>query len=385
MSSMVLKKQTSVAGPGTRYLRDANPSEWLNGAGGDGAGHTGPNGYGGFGNSYGGACFDLKTRTAWVPAQGGHSVTYNNGIFFNQFLPSGITGWQLFDISPLSASLPDSALVNNSYGDGNHFYADGRIPSSHFNGCAIGNGKIWVCSGNTNPNGNSTMLLYSIDLTTKVHRCWGGAHSPNGYPTSGWDMFYDDATKCIVLMDFDYDGQIRYGIFDTRLLAWRIRNQYTNTGVQTIDGQSLAYDTRRHRALVVGPSHRAPVTPATQIDWDGRQSVTSTIITPTPGYEAILNASGPALAYCHEWDRYICMALDWGSTGQFATLLEIHPETYAITPHTWAGDAIVPHTGTAGVVDTANRAHGCLWPLWGWNAVALCNCNVDDVYVGSLP
>ena len=136
---------------------------------------------------------------------------------------------------------------------------------------------------------------------------------------------YDPSTGKVLYFT---PGSEAYAFFNTATGTWGSRKSLSRNFAP--GDAVLAHDTTRKRVFVMGSNYNQ----MWQVNWSS-ESISEGTYTPS----SILAQSGVTPLYDAARDRFWILGGRTSSPG-YTTLFEMHPTTFAITPHTLSGDSI---------------------------------------------
>jgi len=238
---------------------------------------------------------------------GGHNDSANNGVYMYDF--SGTTrptGWTLPSISAVSA-------VRSGFDT----YTDGRPVATHTNAGMVSTGTaLYRFLGiHWNPNGGFTTACWKYTYATSTWTFLGNYKGPVNQGLCA----YDEAANKILITT---DDQFAYQFLNCQTGSMSaLKTHSSNVGY----GSTIAYDSRRRRAVEIGANRRLWT-----IDWTA-ETITGGSYTPT-GATAGASITAACAFYDELKDVIWIFAGRRGDPG-YSTIYEMNASTFAITAH----------------------------------------------------
>lgn len=282
---------------------------------------------------------------------GGHSDSSNNGLFSFDFAGSSRpTGWAVENAGQTGVS---SDLSVGGRG--------APISVHTYDGMTDMGSSLYRFGGSTYPTGGFGSQMVRYDKATST---W--TRLPNwasSAPQFAGSAIANPAVGKILAMD-RFVSYFTYAFYRVATNSWSTRG---NASAQWPGDFSSAFDPATNTGLVIGANNESGVYAfSLGINWSAET------ITQTPRSITGLG-SGCALIWDPTRGRYWC----FGSSNNNATLYEINPSTFAVTPHALSG-AIAPET-----------------PYWGtygrwvfmdaWRAIGSVSSRNGSAFVIRLP
>lgn len=308
-----------------------------------------------------------KGKKLFIPAQGGHKDTANNGAYtFDYDGNTAPNGWVTpLDISPLSAVFDRS--ING--GAGADQYTDGKWPSAHgYDGAVyVGatNCAYRFIGSSYSDNGAAWPTAWRYNLTTKVLTRLTDVPIP--ITGASYCTAYDEASGKIALI---MPNKPSFAILRLSDHTWQVP---TGTMVNGATEQTAAYDSLRQRIVLFGSSHIIYT-----MNWSTPSFVESTY-TPT-GATGTLNNTGVSAVYDAQRDVFWY----WGGAliSNISAIYEMNASTFAVTQHTFLSGATIPvDVGGSGFQGTFGR----FIFMDEWRAIGMVHSTSTAAYVLKLP
>jgi hypothetical protein len=287
--------------------------------------------------------------TKLVVHGGGHGDSANNGVYIYDFAgTTKPTGWTLPSISPVSAVRAGSAS-----------YADGKPVSVHtYSGLVDTSTALYRFLGASYPTGGTTLACWKYTFATAV---WTNLGNYSGNPNTPACIYDEVSNKILIIAR----NQFQYQVLNCNSGAF---SAVKETQQHIPENSILAYDSRRRRAVEIGPTRRL-----WPVDWSSETMQTGGY-TPSGVVEAVSWTASCAL-YDQARDVFWVFGGD-GDTSGYTKIYQMNAATFAVTAHALSA----PLVGTL-AQDYQGSWDRFVW-MDGWRAIGfVSNANEAPVVI----